>query len=271
MTLWQNYVYNNDEVDLAILVREQDGASIGGILTSLGALVGAIFTGGIAPAIGSGVQLAINIGNTVNSDDNQTVGAFAFYMKNEGGNVIYKWSAAPGFTAMQSPNNDQSTAEFSCTGEGGNYTVRAAVQTWMNIQPKQSGKSIDVANNSLLSGEIIQMFPFNGGNNQLWEVTPIGGGWNRIERGANDDKRHSGLCLDVADASMEDGADVNQYPWHGGYNQQWKIEILDDGWNRIVNRQSGKCLDVRGASTADHARVQQYEWNGGDNQRWKLW
>jgi hypothetical protein len=70
---------------------------------------------------------------------------------------------------------------------------------------------------------------------------------------------------------MDDGADVIQYPWHGGNNQQWKIENLDDGWKRIVNRQSGKCLDVRGASIADHARVQQHAWHGGDNQRWKLW
>ncbi|HTJ76678.1 MAG TPA: RICIN domain-containing protein [Acidimicrobiales bacterium] len=81
---------------------------------------------------------------------------------------------------------------------------------------------------------------------------------------------HDGKALDVAFASVADGAGVIVWPPNGGTNQKWSIEPLGDGSFRIVAGHSGKVLDVNGASTADGAGVIQWPWNGGLNQRWQM-
>ncbi|WP_459194084.1 glycoside hydrolase family 11 protein [Halosimplex sp. J119] len=81
---------------------------------------------------------------------------------------------------------------------------------------------------------------------------------------------NSGKVLDVASASTEDGANVQQYSYGGGANQQWNVEDTGGGVYRIENVNSGKVLDVASASTEDGANVQQYSDGGGDNQRFHL-
>ncbi|KQY21252.1 beta-xylosidase [Cellulomonas sp. Root485] len=82
--------------------------------------------------------------------------------------------------------------------------------------------------------------------------------------------RNSGKVADVSGSSGADSANVLQWQWTGGLNQQWRFEDAGNGYYRIVNRNSGKCLDVVGGSTADRADVVQYTCNGGANQQW-LW
>jgi alpha-amylase len=81
---------------------------------------------------------------------------------------------------------------------------------------------------------------------------------------------HSGKVLDVAGKSTADGANIYQWGYGGGSNQQWKIEPLGNGYYRIVARHSGKCVDVSGVSTADGANIHQWNCHGGDNQAWKI-
>ncbi|MFC7142686.1 glycoside hydrolase family 11 protein [Halosimplex aquaticum] len=81
---------------------------------------------------------------------------------------------------------------------------------------------------------------------------------------------NSGKALDVAGESTEDGANVQQYSYWGGSNQQWNVEDTGNGEYRIENVNSGKVLDVSGSSTSDGANVQQYADGGGDNQRFHL-
>ncbi len=270
MTLWQGWIDYNQAVGLSTVVREQDGAPISEIVLSIPRLVGPILTGDIGSLINEIGQLAGSIVRVVSEDHHDTVGAFTLVMKNEGNQPTFKWDAVPGITTLQSVGND-AVARFSCTGSGANYTVDPAVQQWMQIDVKHSGMTLDVRGNSLSPSTPIQQFPWNGGNNQLWEITRVEGQYVRIERAAVDTSRHSGLCLDVANASLVDGAPVVQFPWHGGYNQQWRIEPVSNGWNRIVNRNSGKCLDVRGGSAESQAIVQQFNCQSGDNQLWRIW
>lgn len=82
--------------------------------------------------------------------------------------------------------------------------------------------------------------------------------------------KHSGKCLDVKDYSLEDGAKVFQYTWHGGHNQQWWLIRNQEGYYHIINRQSGKCLDVPGASQADGVMIHQYHFNSHPAQQWDL-
>jgi hypothetical protein len=58
--------------------------------------------------------------------------------------------------------------------------------------------------------------------------------------------KHSGMCLDVAGASMSDGAKIGQYPCAGSWNQGFVINPAGDGRYQIVHLQSKKCLEVPG-------------------------
>jgi ricin-type beta-trefoil lectin protein/cellulase (glycosyl hydrolase family 5) len=80
----------------------------------------------------------------------------------------------------------------------------------------------------------------------------------------------SGKVLDVVGSSVADSAEVKQYTWNGGANQQWAFENLGTGYYRIVNRYSGKCLNVASASTADGANIIQYACGGGTNEQWQM-
>ncbi|MCK4337777.1 MAG: RICIN domain-containing protein [Candidatus Aminicenantes bacterium] len=81
--------------------------------------------------------------------------------------------------------------------------------------------------------------------------------------------KSSGKCLEVKDWSKNNGANVQQWQWHGGDNQWWKFVHLNGGYYRIECKNSGKCLDIKGRSNKSGANVQQFQWNGGNNQQWK--
>jgi tetratricopeptide (TPR) repeat protein len=82
--------------------------------------------------------------------------------------------------------------------------------------------------------------------------------------------KQSGKCLDVSSISKEKGANIIQYDYWGGDNQQWKLEPVKDGYSRIIAKHSNKCLDVGGMSMESGANIIQYDYWDGDNQQWKL-
>lgn len=55
---------------------------------------------------------------------------------------------------------------------------------------------------------------------------------------------HSGLCIDIAEASDEAGAHLIQWRCHGGANQRF----VWTGWGLAVAH-SGMCLEATGADT----------------------
>ncbi|MER7689693.1 alpha-L-fucosidase [Streptomyces sp. NPDC097610] len=81
--------------------------------------------------------------------------------------------------------------------------------------------------------------------------------------------RKSGKVLEVGNGATADGAAVDQWPWNGGTNQQWKLLPNADGSYRLSNVRSGKVLDSPDAS-AQGAGLDQWADDGGDNQSWKL-
>jgi hypothetical protein len=78
---------------------------------------------------------------------------------------------------------------------------------------------------------------------------------------------HSGLVLDVAGASQDDGAPLVQFPCHGGDNQLFRIEPTN-GDLVFVAAHSGKVLDVAGVSNKSGAPVTQFSRNFQANQQW---
>lgn len=82
--------------------------------------------------------------------------------------------------------------------------------------------------------------------------------------------RNSGKSLDVSGRSTADGADVVQWTYGGGTNQQWSVQSLGGGAYSIRAVHSGKSLDLSGFSTADGGDINQWTYAGGNNQRWRI-
>jgi len=82
--------------------------------------------------------------------------------------------------------------------------------------------------------------------------------------------RNSGKSLDVANRSIADGANIIQWTYGGGTNQQWNVLSLGSGAYSIRAVHSGKSLDVSGWSTADGGDINQWTYGGGNNQRWRI-
>jgi hypothetical protein len=127
---------------------------------------------------------------------------------------------------------------------------------------RHSGKVMDAAGTS--KGASVQQWPYNGGTNQQWIVTDLGGGQYSIK-----DAR-SGLSLDVTSASLDNGAGFELWTATSGDNQKFAFLPTGDGYYRITPASSNKPADVAGASTADGAQIQQWRYSLGSNQQWRL-
>jgi hypothetical protein len=79
---------------------------------------------------------------------------------------------------------------------------------------------------------------------------------------------HSGKCLDVDNASTDDGANVKQWTCAGVPQQHWQLVLVGPNLFELRARHSGKCLDVDSASTDDGANVKQWTCAGVPQQRW---
>lgn len=82
--------------------------------------------------------------------------------------------------------------------------------------------------------------------------------------------RQSNKALDVNGSATTNGANIIQWDYWGGNNQQWKITNLGNGYFSIINRNSNKALDVNGSSTTGGANIVQWDYWGGNNQQWRI-
>lgn len=76
----------------------------------------------------------------------------------------------------------------------------------------------------------------------------------------------SGLALDVAEASTNEGADIVQMPVSESESQVWSLNYNGRGHFRLTNQLSELVLDVPDESTADGIALIQWQDLDGDNQ-----
>lgn len=96
--------------------------------------------------------------------------------------------------------------------------------SYFKLSAVHSGKAPDVYNWSLDNGGNIAQWEIgeNGpGGNQQWYLEYAEDGWFYIR------SRHSALCLEVANASISDLANIQQWEKDGGTNQQWRFIPVD--------------------------------------------
>lgn len=77
-------------------------------------------------------------------------------------------------------------------------------------------------------------------------------------------------CLDVADGSKENKANVQIYADNGTDAQRWEIKAFEDGYYYISSKASGKVLDSYYNDVSSCQNVVQNRWHIGGYQLWKF-
>ncbi|MGW7257286.1 ricin-type beta-trefoil lectin domain protein [Streptomyces sp. NPDC054834] len=120
---------------------------------------------------------------------------------------------------------------------------------------KQSGRCLDIYDNTLTNGTQAELWDCNGGQNQSWTYT------SRKELVVYGNK-----CLDAYNLGTTNGTKVVIWDCNGQANQQWNVN--SDG--TITNVNAGLCLDVYDNATANGSGLDLWSCNGQTNQQWSL-
>ncbi|MCP5547389.1 MAG: DUF1593 domain-containing protein [Akkermansiaceae bacterium] len=134
---------------------------------------------------------------------------------------------------------------------------------------RNSGQVLSVNAGGTFDGANVLQWPWNGGNDQNWILTSLGGNQYSIEN-----QNAPGKVLDVNGGVTATGNGVNVHIWtnSGANNQKWTIQPTGGNYNTytLAAVHSGKGLDVNGVSFANGANVQQWTLGPGLNQEWYL-
>jgi hypothetical protein len=117
--------------------------------------------------------------------------------------------------------NGAPVVQWECVGaENQQWKFAPVANTgYYKISVRHSGKVLDVFGGIYSIGDQvdIQQRDFNGLDNQLWYLGDLGNGYYQIIA------KHSEKGLDVRGASTDNRAQVQQYPFRWGLNQQWSL------------------------------------------------
>lgn len=184
--------------------------------------------------------------------------------------------------------------QWSWNSSGAQRWRMESVRGAFRIVNVQSGKCLEVQGRGVSPGAVIGQYRCVGEDHQLWRIDPssgnigarppmppsggypppsIGGDGRPAGRTLYTGMIHSrltGKCVDVADASTADGADIRQWSCNGTGAQLW--DVVDLGRNEVafVSRASNKVMEVTGRTQQSGADVVQNRWTGGANQRWRM-
>ncbi len=130
---------------------------------------------------------------------------------------------------------------------------------------------LDVANANSTPGNNIIQWPLDGGDSQKWYLDNYDQNPGRDFTGIyNMLSKNSGMVMDVFNGGLNQGNNIIQWYAHGGTNQQWSFEKLENGYYKITSISSGMSLDVYNAGNELGNRVIQWPYHGGTNQQWRV-
>ena len=151
----------------------------------------------------------------------------------------------------------------TATSTPGSGSFNPNPNSYYKIVNRNSGKVLDVYNNSTADGAIVEQWTDYGTANQQWKFVATNNGYYKIIN------RNSGKDLDVYNSSTADGGKVDQWTDYSANNQQWNV-VQTGSYYKIINRNSGKDLDVYNSSTADGGTVDQWTDFNANNQQWSI-
>ena len=138
--------------------------------------------------------------------------------------------------------------------------IQAGVYQVANVN---SGKCLDVRDDSTANGAAVQQWGCDNGESQKWRIEPVGNGLYKLKA------MHSGKVMDVSSTSTADRAKIHQWEDLGTANQKWQIQAYGSGY-RLIASHSGKCLDLFYFAVSDGFQLEQNICNAGTAQQFKL-
>ncbi len=191
---------------------------------------------------------------------NTTQGNYKIINKNSGLNLeVYQASTANGGSVVQWQDNGGTNQRWNFTQlSPPSFTTGQFV--FIN---KNSGKYLDVYQNSFADGAKIDQWDDTGYYCQIWSLQATDSGYYRIV------SVNSGKVIGVLGGNTSDGAPVVQWASNGAIDQQWKLVDAGGGYFKLVNRNSGKVLGIGGGDLSNGAAAIQWTDNGAVDQLWK--
>ena len=123
---------------------------------------------------------------------------------------------------------------------------------------------LDVDSYQTVNGANVHLCHSIDNPKQVFTVT-----WLGADKGYKIVCKNSGKCIDIEYGSRKKGANVHQWEYTEGLNQQWVINEVDNGaYYTIQSRCGSHYLDV--AEAADCANVYVWEGHSLDNQKWRF-
>ncbi len=203
-----------------------------------------------------------------------------FQIKSDGNGYYYILTGASGYTScvdIDSGSSADGTNVLQWEYWGGDmqkYKIAKNSDGSYSFLTKASGCSsaLDVYNMSADDGANVCQWSYWGGSGQSWIIESALESADIAEGEYYIKNVNSGLYLDVANASADDGANVQQWEFNGCAAQVFKITEVSDGWYAILTGASGyaSSLDVYNGSSDDGTNIDQWTYWGGDMQLFKI-
>ncbi len=133
---------------------------------------------------------------------------------------------------------------------------------------------LDVAGKKSANGTNIDIYNYNGGSNQQFMITENSDGtYNILTRVSN-----CGSAIEIADASSQSGANVQQWEINDASCQNWILEAVSNPGAKMdtsvvyefKNLNSGMLMEIAGGKMEADTNVQQWGSNGYNCQKWIL-
>ena len=197
----------------------------------------------------------------------------AAYDGNTAENFLFKRT---GYTSVSGSTWEIKDQFLNLTGgcDGGGTLPSSGTLT--SIRTKCGGRyqCVDISAASYADGANAQIWDCVNGNAQMYAFVFAG-----FEDGLPYwviRNNATGKVLDAAIGTGIDGgnngANIQQWAYHGGDNQKWTLQMAGDGYFYIRSKlDTNLVLDLLYGSTDNGTNIQLCSFHGGDNQQWYLW
>ena len=197
----------------------------------------------------------------------------AAYDGNTAENFLFKRTGYTSVSGSTWEIQDQFLNLTGCCDGGGTLPFSG---TLTSIRTKCGGRyqCVDISAASYADGANAQIWDCVNGNAQMYAFVFAG-----FEDGLPYwviRNNATGKVLDAAIGTGIDGgnngANIQQWAYHGGDNQKWTLQMAGDGYFYIRSKlDTNLVLDLLYGSTDNGTNLQLCNYHGGDNQQWYLW
>ncbi|MCR5717776.1 MAG: RICIN domain-containing protein [Oscillospiraceae bacterium] len=178
--------------------------------------------------------------------------------KTENGTNVQQWGTADGVVHDMWKFIDEGNGYYSlisAIGDGGTF-------------------ALDVAGRKTANGTNVDIYTYNGGDNQKFMLTKNADGSYKLRTKITGGKS----AVEIADAGKGSGDNVQQWEINGANCQDWILEAVSDPgckMNTAVsyefeNVNSGMVMDIEAGKMADGTNVQQWSTGHFNSQKWVL-